>query len=99
MTFTQRQNRLTMQFSERIPIVKRRMTVTSLQSHLTHNPPDGDSMFFQHNAWHFHMVKNNCGGGNDGGGGDDDDDESSVTDKDNEEQEHVTVIKNKLCSP
>jgi hypothetical protein len=49
-----------MHFSERIPIVKRRMTVTSLQSHLTHNPPDGDSVFFQHNAWHFHMVKNNC---------------------------------------
>jgi len=36
------------------------MTVTSLQSHLTHNPPDGDSVFFQHNAWHFHVVKNNC---------------------------------------
>ena len=64
------------------------MSVTSLQSHLTHNPPDGGSMFFQHNAGHFHTVKNNCGssnGGGDGRGGGGDDDDSSVTDTDNEE--------------
>jgi len=60
------------------------MSVTSLQPHLTHNPPDRGSMFFQHNAGYFHMVKNNCGSSN-GGGGDDDDDDSSVTDTDNEE--------------
>jgi len=87
MTFARQQNRLTMHFSEHIPIVKRCMTVTSLQSHLTHNPPDGGSMFFQHNARHFHTVEHNCGSSNDGGGSgdDDDDDDSSVTDTDNEE--------------
>jgi len=70
------------------------MTVNSMQPHLTHKLPDGGSMFFQHNAGYLHMFKNNCGGG--GGCGDDD---GSVTDTDNEEQEHITVIKNKFCSP
>jgi len=39
MTFAQRRNRLTTDFSERIPVVKRRMTAQTRSNHPTQTPP------------------------------------------------------------
>jgi len=39
MTFAQRRNRLTTDFSERIPVVKQRMTVHTRPNHPKQTPP------------------------------------------------------------